>query len=306
MIGEARRTLEMMPEPALAYLILKADALEGGDEHFSTNWIQSQSIAKQYIQFDEQKISDVVHRVTHSDWVLGPKKNEQERNLQPFLQAVQELYFADYTQAWEQFFSSLKLKPLKELADIEKILSEAPSPFLKLAQFVVPHVQGKVQFEEWGTLLNEQQKPMKGFQNILKQLAVLHETINTILKSTHPDKAAFEVMKANKTQTNQLLEQIKNLPQPMRSWITNLVEKAHELIVKKAMDYIMLPWEKEIALASFENFFKPKGTLEQYFVTYLKPFVDISKARWQWREFGGKPLPFSDVTLLQFQRAFMI
>jgi type VI secretion system protein ImpL len=59
----------------------------------------------------------------------------------------------------------------------------------------------------------------------------------------------------------------------------------------------------DIALGDFQNLFKPGGTLDMFFATYLKPYVDTTTSPWTNQKVNNADLGLSRATLAQFERA---
>lgn len=323
LIGEARQNLEMMPEPMLAYAILQ-DEIPRRNIILESQGIEVKSVPVLYTKEYFEKIyrlmiPEIVKKMTHADWVLGEKQAIQKRKLEPLTQAVQELYIAEYRQHWKRFMESLKINTASAIS------------LRALAEMIVTNTHfselGSL-FSDWEVLFNAHGKPTGQFEDILKHLTLVQEAAKKVTQSSDRAKAAREVMTADKIQTAQLIEEAKVLPQPMQNFVAKTARDAHTLIFQSTINTLQADWKqnvsafytnhiaghypvdkssaKDISFENFTEFFGPKGRLHTYFMTQLKPLVDTNQAKWQWRSFDGKPLPFAEEVLLQLQRASVI
>jgi type VI secretion system protein ImpL len=196
------------------------------------------------------------------------------------------------------------------------------------------------QFKEIKALLTKERKPAKLFQDTLTQLDALHKYIAPIVRADNLGKAALEAVgqrvvdkKPSEHPLHRLQKQAERLPEPLQGWVKNIVTQSWTLILKEANVYLNTTWKKEIsvfysqqlqnryplnktgdklsekniALSDFTEFFSKDGRLNKYVETHLKPFIDTSTPRWQWRQLDGKAiLNISDDVLLQLQRAAVI
>jgi type VI secretion system protein ImpL len=283
LISQNRQILSMVPEPMLAYLILQDQMTHQAPGYLSMKEIvgaegervlfaDPMPMLYTKTSFDvvyNKTIPMIVKQVMESDPVLGEKQYAKNRKSDGLLQAVRDLYLLDYSKIWDKFESRLKLKPTRDLPQIERVLSEltvTPSPLLMLVQTIATNTTLIIsnpppeapeindQFEDIKSLLTPDKKPTKLFQDTLKQLQALHAYIVPVMRADHLGKAALDAVgqrmadaKATEHPINRLLKQAEQLPEPLQGWVKNIVTQSWTLILQEARTYLNVTWKKEVA-----------------------------------------------------------
>ena len=123
----------------------------------------------------------------------------------------------------------------------------------------------------------------------------------------------------------QLRTAAARLPLPASKWLTELAGDSWMLVLDEAYKHLnqryrselLASWrnsvgqrypfsrdsESEVALSDFREFFRSRGTAEQFFEQYLQPFVSSSARGYQIRQVDGRGLPISRELLAQMGRA---
>ena len=141
----------------------------------------------------------------------------------------------------------------------------------------------------------------------MAKIRQLQEFMNELALSPEPSKQSFAFVKTRYLSgqggaITALLIHAKTKPQPIRGWLETLADQSWNVVLRSSSQHMNAEWKAqvytpyakalagryplnasakdEIALADFSEFFKPGGTIDQYFEEYLKPFVDT---RGQWR-----------------------
>ncbi len=171
----------------------------------------------------------------------------------------------------------------------------------------------------------------------LQQMSVtlnqLQQYIQSIAQASDSNEAAFtaaqERMKGdNGDPISMLLLEANQAPEPLKSWLNAIAMNCWQLILNNAHAYVNTQWQSnvlaiyneqlnnryplfsnaddDINLSDFTNFFKPDGLVQNYFNTYLAPFVDTTGVQWQWRSRDGLTLTNSLPVLDQFERSNII
>ena len=126
----------------------------------------------------------------------------------------------------------------------------------------------------------------------------------------------------------QLLSLSGSLPPPLHTWLNKLALNSWKAILQDSLKYINSTWqstvlsaydttidqhyplfkesESDVALNSFAKFFAPSGIIDQFFQTYLQPFIDTKQAYWTWKKVDGEQLAVSQATLEMLMRASLI
>jgi type VI secretion system protein ImpL len=119
-----------------------------------------------------------------------------------------------------------------------------------------------------------------------------------------------------------------HLPEPLREWLLSLTSFGWELTMNLAISELNNIWKtevlapymeglhgryplfqssrKEVTMADFSSFFAPKGTIDKFFETYLKAFVDTTAAEWRQAATESGAMRLSANVLHQFQVAAKI
>ena len=114
----------------------------------------------------------------------------------------------------------------------------------------------------------------------------------------------------------------------LQLWLNALAQDTWRIILANSKNYLDSLWSKLVStdsdnniagrypvfsngtddatLADFTHFFEPSGTIDVFFNSYLKPFVDMSNSYWVWRNLYGAALPVPQTTLESLMRASLI
>lgn len=248
-------------------------------------------------------------------------------------------------QDWQQADSSLKLllgqhSPFIQLltlvsnnTQLDKLLPNANH----LSSSDIALIKGNLcnQFIEINTLLpTKTGNNSLAINNLIMNIEQLKEAIKKISTSDDSSKASFTLAKTRFNQTNNIdiisktLATAKTMPTPLQNWLTQLADNSWHLVLKHTAIYLNKQWQNEIlptystsidkhypffkdaaieiSLGNFIRFFAYDGLLDNYFKEYLAPFIDASKAKWQWRSLDGASLNLSNNLLEQIERANII
>ncbi|CDZ76928.1 type VI secretion protein IcmF [Legionella massiliensis] len=116
-----------------------------------------------------------------------------------------------------------------------------------------------------------------------------------------------------------LYNRARQLPEPVSTWAKQLADDTWFIFIHESKNYLNRQWQQlvyrdyqatvanrypldpaennEIALADFDHFFAPQGTLNSFVSNFIKPFLDTSVPQWQPKELNGYVLPISsDIT----------
>ena len=173
----------------------------------------------------------------------------------------------------------------------------------------------------------------KGMLNVVKSASrELARQFEQIEQSQDPDRLAFITAKHYFTQDDDplraLIAEMAHAPRPLSLWLRDIANNTWYLLALHAQNHINTAWSQqvipeyqanivdryplkqaalnEISLADFQHFFKPQGTLENFFTSKLAPFVDTSADTWHAKQINGLKLSVSDQALKQFIHAQLI
>lgn len=180
-------------------------------------------------------------------------------------------------------------------------------------------------FEPLHRLLDEHNGASSELGPTLVALTDLHQQLLGLGQGSQPDHAAFELAKARLNGKRSALDNVRTaaarLPAPVMVWLRSLSDDSWQLVLSDAYDYLNQRYQGElysvyttaldqrypfyahstsdVALADFQAFFKVQGTADNFFETYLKPFVSFDGTRYRLRTVEGRSLPMSHGVLQQ-------
>ena len=152
----------------------------------------------------------------------------------------------------------------------------------------------------------------------------LNQYLDGLVESADRNQAAFQASRDSQQGAAALKETrsaLAGAPPVIRQWFGSLSADAEAVTRRGTVAHANAAWNSEvlpffnkaikgrypvnpratseIRVDDFVRFFGPKGILDSYFETHIKPFADTSKQRWTWRTSIG----MSNDTLAVFQRA---
>lgn len=174
-----------------------------------------------------------------------------------------------------------------------------------------------------------------GLNQTLVALHTLQDYTDEVANAHNSGQAAFKLAKRKFTSITQdndaidlLLNQAQTTPQPIQSWLNTLANNSWYYVLQETEKYLTAAWQTDVVteynaqinnhypifknaktdmtLEQFTHFFGPTGTIHNYFVTYLAPFVDTSTPTWQWRTSHDGKIGLNNNFLMQLERAAII
>lgn len=149
--------------------------------------------------------------------------------------------------------------------------------------------------------------------------------VDSLSMSENFSEAAYNASRGQMGGEGSVIKQAKRasrqVPKPLNSWLIQLAEDSSALTTAGAKSQINNIWQTDVkdefdnslkgrypldrnasveaTMNDFGNFFGYGGTMERFFNTHLKPFVDTSRSPWKWK----KDIGLSRRSLVQFERA---
>ncbi|MFN3882549.1 MAG: type VI secretion system membrane subunit TssM [Nitrincola lacisaponensis] len=147
---------------------------------------------------------------------------------------------------------------------------------------------------------------------LLERLDALKIYLQGLQHSVNAERSAW--MRASSHQgmgevVAQLEMDVANLPQPLSTWLAQLLDSAKAETGSQARSYIQNQWAsnvvpacrdmiegrypfaagatREITLRDLASYFAAGGIVDDYFQTYLSPYVDRSRSPWRWQQVTG-------------------
>ncbi|OUS31429.1 hypothetical protein A9Q99_02320 [Gammaproteobacteria bacterium 45_16_T64] len=170
------------------------------------------------------------------------------------------------------------------------------------------------------TRLDELTESLVGLQIYLEGIAASGST---------PENA-FEVATTRMKQSSgdpigRLLIESRQYPQPVKRWVTSLLDQSWGLVLGQAKQLIVSEYQlsvkpfydtslksrypltkkadAEVTLDDFSEFFRIGGIEEAFFDQYLAPFVDTKYKPWRLKRVGNRTIGMSVKSLSQFEQA---
>lgn len=186
------------------------------------------------------------------------------------------------------------------------------------------------EFRNLNVLMRDAKNKPAPINGIITKIQQLYELVNEISISPDPAKMSFNIAKARyQSGTGNAITSLsayaKNTPQPVKRWLIALSSETWKVVLRSAHQYVNSEWRTqiyepyknglagrypikrsstdELAIFDFTEFFKPEGTMDKFYVSYLKPFVNTRGGSWNSRVIDQYSLGLSRKTLNQVQRA---
>ncbi len=125
--------------------------------------------------------------------------------------------------------------------------------------------------------------------------------------------------------TNRLRLTASRLPHPVQDWISTLIDNTAAIGAGSVRETLSETWrstvyqscrealhgrypfdrssQSDAQLRDIATILGPGGSIEIFFNTYLRPFVDTTTRPWRWKGLQGAPLGINQGVLVQFERA---
>lgn len=186
------------------------------------------------------------------------------------------------------------------------------------------------EFRNLNVLMRDAKNKPAPINKIITKVQQLYEFVNEISVSPDPSKMSFEIAKARYQSgagnaITSLNAYAKNTPQPVKRWLTTLSNQSWKVILQSAHRHVNTEWrtqiyqpymrglagryplkrtaQDELALFDFTEFFKPEGTVDKFYLSHIKPFVNTRGSVWKSRVVDKYSLGLSRTTLSQLKKA---
>ncbi len=184
-------------------------------------------------------------------------------------------------------------------------------------------------FRPVNQLLRESKKRPAPIKSINQKIEQLKDFIGEIAVSPDPAKKSFQLASARFTSGSgnaitALTQFAANKPEPVKRWLEKLSDQSWRVVLSAAHQHVNNQWKNkvytfykdalagryplsrksknELAQLDFTDFFKPEGKMDNFFLTYVKPFVKTG-TKWSNRVVDNRSLGLSRKTLAQIHRA---
>lgn len=186
------------------------------------------------------------------------------------------------------------------------------------------------EFRSLNVLMRDTKNTPAPINGIIAKVQQLYEFVNEISVSPDPAKMSFDIAKARYQSgagnaITSLYAYAKNTPEPVKRWLMTLSSETWKIVLQSAREHVNTEWRAqiyepymrglagryplkrssrdELALFDFTEFFKPEGTIDKFYTSYMKPFVNTRDGQWKSRVIDNYSLGLSNDTLTQLQKA---
>jgi len=341
-VSDTRNYLNALPENYLYYALAKTQfdtktlPVDIKGFHLSNTAIPTY-VTQQGFQQVMAKLPTISQQLLADNWILN------HPNLQHLLPTLQEAYAADYVTWWEHFLHSsqpLHAQDYAEVHTLTKVLiqSHSMTHLIQLIQKNTHPQTGKnaqifnrniaSKFSDLNLL---SQSNLNQLNTTLVELGKYSKTLSLV---SDQGKTAFSLAKTRfqgdklANPISELYAESQQFPEPLSTWTHQIADDMWFTVISGARKYLNQRWHEQVfkeyqtrianrfpldskrsndlAIADFNHFFAPHGTLNQFTETYIKPFLDTSKPQWQRKELDHAMIPISNELIYELIRANVI
>lgn len=317
LIDAARSSLNALPIEQQAFLVLENEDLQNKTIISHLQWFKPGSIKIPQIYLRgslQHAMNNLVPTATNSilfgNLTLGARQNS---NLNPsdVSRLLYNIYLQRYSQYWLKILGWLKIKKVKNLDQLQKLLTNFSSNNSELL-----HVLNVIHNNTDLAAISYVSKPLAAFNNLLTEKTQAILALKLKLAATNK-----QIQQQNKKQRlNWVKQQIEvgnynpitlsiDLPTPLQHWLKQISTRYWTLSVQAVSKAINKEWQKSIYqiyqaqffehfpfaseefpdadVARFTSFFKANGTLNQFIKKHLGLFINTKTTTWQWKVFPG-------------------
>lgn len=184
-------------------------------------------------------------------------------------------------------------------------------------------------FRDINALVSEGSGGLAPVHNVMDKVQSLHAFMTDISLAPDPGEQAFLVARQRfdggaANAISGLRAYAQTLPAPVRPWLEDIADQSWKALLSAAHGYVDSEWRAlvyrpysqalqgryplnrsatdEMALYDFSEFFKPGGTVDQYYDEFMAPFI-TTRGGWRNRVIDGYSVGFSEQVLRQMRNA---
>lgn len=303
------------------------------------NRIPNMFVAANFQKILADEINSAATEALKGNWVLGdimPSVNQP--SLDSLTSQLRNQYIAKYVDIWESQLANIQPYTPKNLLQVDEMilnLTNNNSPLLQLLQTIKentgfdPIISSSPKIMALDNLVNSDIKQSSLYEAFV-DLRQLHFYLQKILNSANSNKNAFDAASSRLQNLNDdpitaIHKLAEQNPEPLKSWLNIIANQSWDFILQKAGTHIQTAWktnilptynehianrypfvqnsDKDVSLQEFTNFLGHRGLLANFYLNYLKPFVDDKGSQWTWRTIDNQRIPFSNELLANLQHA---
>ncbi|MCR4266307.1 type VI secretion system membrane subunit TssM [Nitratireductor sp. ZSWI3] len=289
------------------------------------------------------------------EWVRG-EQNPAGTTVDSVSRAAVQLYFDNFERRWRALATDMRPRSsqsLKDAAETVRMLGGNPAPLEAAAKSIA----AATNLDPLGAAIpaaNEAASlaagltppdPFAGLREVVEaadgdaqaqgadeatpmaalqtSIAALHDRLSRAATSTAEVAQVFDADSQLVTANQDLLQQGRQLPAPLDTWVAGISADIASLAVKTARAQFNDLWSsqnavctnivdgrypfvressRDVAMSDFVRLFAPSGVFDRFFKERLEPFVDTTVSPWTWRGTFGAPGEPSEA-LAQFENA---
>lgn len=290
----------------------------------------------------KEQIPSIVHttNIQGTDWVLGTGITSvlPAAGSTNVVNELQSLYFENYVNAWMNLLQSVKLDQVSDLQAARQLLISLLDgdiqllALLKAAQVNIAITDAPANFTQ---LANAKLGWLKEVDVVALRTSISNviNYFSSIFASDNANQAAFAATVARFQGGKQdalsgLYALAAKQPEVVRGWLQNIADDCWRALLETTHQYIGAAWvttvlpsyqqsidnsypifkgsKRSISIEDFTKFFGVKGTMDKFFDSYLRPFVDTAQMYWVWKNVDGQTLNVPQEVLEVFIRAALI
>lgn len=279
-------------------------------------------------------------------WILGLDKMPDGSDLVAVMTpTLWSHYNTDYINNWDAVLNDIEITSFNNLSQAIQaldLLTGSHSPLLSLLDIVKANtytVRGKnlhiaQHYNALNIITGLPGKPNPQYTILLKNLTALRDYLASFNSSANTAQLEFQEASAylqNKSPNNPiaiLKKQAQQMPAPLNRWLNEIADSSFNVILQGARQTINTAWQNNVlptyqtniqgrfpfnsqsdafvSMTGFGDFFGINGTFEQFYQTYLAPFVDSSQTPWRQKQVGNYSLGIAKNVIAQLEKAALI
>ncbi|HSW69130.1 MAG TPA: type VI secretion system membrane subunit TssM [Gammaproteobacteria bacterium] len=304
------------------------------------NRIPNMFIAENFQKIISDEMNIAAEEALKGNWVLGemtPSINQPSSD--SLVSQLRNQYIAKYVDIWESQLANIQPYSPKNLLQVDEMiqnLTNNNSPLVQLLQTVKqntafdPIISASPKMQALDNLVSSTDIKESSLYEIFIDLQQLHIYLQKILNSNNINKYAFNAavhrMENSSDDPITTIHQLaENNPEPLKSWLNTIANQSWNFILQSAGEQIQTAWQnnvmptytqhianrfpfiqnsnQDVSLQEFTNFLGHRGTLANFYTTYLKPFVNDENEQWIWRVVDNQRIPVANGLLANLQHA---
>jgi type VI secretion system protein ImpL len=299
--------------------------------------VPSMYTAKYFANIYPRLIKKASKEAITGNWIIGEVKTDKTKTSQQInhlTAKMSEHYLQDYAKTWLNFLNNIQMihfTQLDHMTNTLKVLGTPNSPLTQLIELIQSNLVPEV------IRLDDRLqsfKELSSLKNITYTLNDLYVYLSPLDTTKNLDQKTFKLTSIRMRNMGQddalshLFSQVQRYPEPIKNWLYDICVNAWQLMLYQTQSYIDHLWEKDIvpqyqaqlenrfpfsktssteaSLESFTYFFAPNSLIDNFFNSYLSPFINSAKRPWAPKNLDGDALPLAHETIAFFQKAYDI